>query len=625
MRRFILLMLLCVFGLPTIIYAQSGCDIDLEDEISRLVQAQRAADSGDSLTAASILQAVQSDIQLTISGCDRVRLDAKYTAPDESVAFFHPEGWRVQILDQGLYLVASVPNLDELFDSDLPENLEEGEAAIAIQVRPIDDSSFDEIVDEGFRELLRDFTLIGRTEEELINGRRHIKVSVSVNDNVSGRIGFVDYTDAETPAVVLMLGLANRASLPIIEVYTDTLRKSLQYPPTESLRTSGTQLDDLSYSEVVNIDTSENFSLGRNNVLSPDGTMLAYYNGEGICVADTASFTENCTPLADRFRSQPSLLQWSPDGRYVAFQENFVQMFIEPDIWLLHVDASVISNLTDDGDADFEISGEFETQTWLDSVMTWGPDNQIYVLRTAFAVGAEREQGTYELVRVDPDTGVTTLLQDLTGYFEFVPVYYQQIYSLDGVMSVSPGGSQMVIVVQEFGDNTRNNGLWLIDLQGNTEPKHIATPNQFRTGYNLDFYEGSGNRIIESVAWNADGDGLFVFAISPQEIFFFSMAYHMRLSDGEILPMIDLSSYERADLLDDVQHLVPLSPAIAPDYSGVIFMNLNQPQVVGVSFDGEWGDYQTLYEGDDLIFAEDTVIVAQDGTAMLNGNLLRPD
>ncbi len=636
MRQVFFLILLCFASMPlTTITAQSSCDIELEDMILQMVQAQRAADTGDTLLATSILQSVQDGIDTYTSGCDSVKLKQKYTSSDESLTFSYPDGWSVQVLDDGIaYVVASSPALVDLLEDDFPESLAPGDAAIALLMQPAEDT-FDESVDDLKDEILDEFSIMGKIDDSVINGRRVVSMNISFNANVSGRIHLVDYSDADEPVAMLVFGLADKASLPIIQAYTDALVKSIQYPPVASLRNIGVALESLSYDQVIDLVNENKIAPSSPIALSPDGTTIVWEGNDELCL-QVINEVKECIALPERFEGRVAFFEWSPDGRYISFQENALIYFTDADIWVVDVEEQAIINLTDDGDAEFGFN-EIEIDIWLDTVMTWGPDNQIYLLRTAIEAGKSRDDRTFELLRIDPDSSEATLIQDLTGRFDQFPVYYQQQFSLDGVMSVSPDASQLAISVLEFDPDSTNNGIWIVDLVGENDPQHIATPEQFMTGYSSEIYEDSDRYAIESLAWDADGTGLYVFALSAIETFPASMVYHMYLDSGDIIPLIDLTAYTKDELLeaayigeDGVSPLaetdfIPFTPVLSPDYRGLILANSSRTGILAIPFDGQFGEPVILYEADEMQLFGRISMMGSDGTALIAGNLFTSD
>ena len=633
MRRILLITLLCCLCMTIPSLAQSGCQIELEDTILRLIEAQRAADQDEILIATSILASVQEEIDLITGSCDTIRLTEKYIATDGSVAFAYPDGWSIEILDNQTFVAVSSREIFELLENDLPETMEPGQAALAIQIDLLRGDTFDEFLDEFMDDFVGEFRQLGTINDEIVNGRRQMTVTLAINGNVSGKLGLVDYSDANEPAVALILGLGESNSLPVIEVYTDEFIKSIQYPPNESLRVPGVPLDSLSYSEAIVVRQLDDVSADASMVLSPDGSQVAYHGDGAICIYEISEEVEDCTPLPENFRGRAPLLQWSPDGRFVAFQEDALRMFIDADLWIFQVEDRMIINLTDDGDAEFGLGG-FEQEIWLDTTMTWGPDNQIYLLRTSFQADDTIDDGVLELLSVDPETGSTTQVQDLTGQFELFSVFYQQGYSLDGVMSVSPDASQLAMSVIEREQDSPASGIWLIDLQGNGAPRQIASSSQFQSGYHPEVYKDDQFHIVNSLAWNADGSGLFVYANSPYSPLFLPMVYHLSIEESDVVPLIDLSQYTEDELFEDsTDNGLPPAvfmlrfPVLAPDFSGIIGTNGSNPftVVLAIPFDGQPGEPRILFQSEETTFVGDASTVAHDGTIMLMGTLFRPD
>ena len=237
MRRIVFLILLYAINMPiSLSTAQNGCDLELEDSFSYLGQTQEAVDAGNNLMAISLLISVQNEIETIISECDALRLSEKYTTPDDSLAFFYPAGWQVQIITDDTYLVTSSPAIMERVVSDLPENLTLDEVAIALQLIPLNTSNFDAIVEQFRTTIESQYQILGDNDidESMIDGRRYITLDIALNENVSGRMNFADYSDAETPAVHVVFGLVNSTNIPLGKMITDAVQQSVQIPPIES-------------------------------------------------------------------------------------------------------------------------------------------------------------------------------------------------------------------------------------------------------------------------------------------------------------------------------------------------------------------------------------------------------
>jgi len=625
MRRLLLfVMLLCLSTVS--IHAQDGCDINLEDTILSLVQAQRAADSGDTLTAVALLQSVQDSIDSTTNGCDSIRFNETYTTPDETLSFRYPDGWQVQSLERGLYVIASSSAVFNQFGNDIPQELDAGDAAIALQIEPLDGDTFDELIDDLIDDIRADFNIISLREETEIRGRRVVSFNVQISDTVNGHISLVEaLSDSEdTPSsLILLLGLANADSLPIMEVYTKTLRDSIQYPPGQSLRETGVSIDDINYTSVIELE--EDFDINvRTAYLSATGTQLAYLGPEDtICVYTIVDDTQVCNEWPQSFRGQPTALQWSPDGRYIAFHQDFLRMFTEADIWVYNIQDDIFTNLTDDGVDNVGFGDDIEQETWFDFATAWGPDNLIYGVRQTVLPDTDSIQdGTHEIIQVNPDTGETTTLVDLTNTIEFGSIYEFPQYALNGTMAVSPDATQMAVTVANPRAEEPINGIWLIDFASG-DIEQIASSTALQVGLPADIFEDGPNRgyIPVGIAWDGDSTGLFTTTIDS--INFGGMVHHIDLNSGDIIPAIDLSDFTVEEFRNsadegDSDLIVPLSAALAPDYQGVVILHLVQDNttLTYIPFDGDFGDPQELFSTDE---APPFTQVVQIG---LNGNLL---
>lgn len=631
MRHPMLLILFCFFIIPvSISTAQDGCDIDLNDISFQLNEAQKAVDADNTLTAIGHLQTIQTEIDSILGVCALNDVLERTTLSDDGLSLMIPKGWAIQGSGDTLVFLATSQALLQVFQQGLPETLADGEAIIFVSVNRLAGDSFEDAASSVIGSVRRETTSLSEVTDETINGRRHLSFSGAASDTLQARFGIIDFSDANLPSYAQIVGIANNNTITAIEPLTDTIRESIQYPPIVLLQESGIPSDELSYSSSMNV---REISSAFGNTLSPDGKWLAWSADQELCLYELATETEDCSAFPDSLGEFITLLQWSPDAQYIAFHEDF-QRIPDADVWLFDVKEQTFANLTDDGDAKFTYVGVLETDTWIDNAITWGPDNLIYVLRTAIDAGATRDERTYEVLQIDPAIGTISTLQDLTGYFDFNPVLYRENYSLDGVMSVSPDASKMLIVVYEFGDDAETNGIWLIDLSGEEDPQLLATPEQFTTGYPVDFYENDSVRNIESIAWNADGTGFYVFAVSGR-LSGFPMVYQMNLLQGDIIPLVDFSEYTREEFLAagtqiavSPSYLVPYAPITAPDRQNLIYANqgIASGGISLLVINGEYNDPTILYQGREMQRqADNTAFVAQDGTVLIYGFLLRPD
>jgi|GEM_PF-2203529 len=632
MRRFLILLTIVLISNMTLT-AQSGCDINLEDAILNLVQAQRAADGGDTLTAVAILQGVQSSIDNATSGCDRIRFDATFTTPDETLSFKYPDGWQVQSLEQGLYVASSSSAIVEQMGDGVPEDLNAGDAGIVLQIQRADGDTFDDIVEDVIDDIGSDISIISPQEETSVRGRRTIGFNVNLAPSVSGHIVFMDFTDNEDePAVMLILGIATSDSLPIIEVYTNTFRDSVQYPPGQSLREFGVSADDITYTSYD--DTSDLVDEGvRSAYLSADGTQFVYQSeSDTICIHTINTRATNCATSELALDDRPTGFFWSPDGRYIAFHADFLRMFVDADVWVYDVENGNFINLTDDGsDARMAFSGEIETTTWLDFAITWGPDNLLYVIRQTVTPQDDGLQGgVHELIQVDPDSGDTTVIANLTNTFELGDIFEGFIYSFDGTMAVSPDATQMAVSVIPRERDDPKHGIWLIDLTtGDFE--QITTSSSVTIGVSEDALEENSRFITNGIGWTADSTGLFTFSSDPTFGLVGGMVHHIDIASGAVTPVLDMSDLTRDEIFEAIDNssfdvLLMSNATMTPDYENVVIVQ-SLPSgfnVMRVPFaGGEFGEIEEIFRADDETAFSERVQIGLNGNMVITRLLLR--
>ncbi len=140
--------------------------------------------------------------------------------------------------------------------------------------------------------------------------------------------------------------------------------------------------------------------------LSPDGSRLLRLD-HGLCVTAVDGDDGTCVAEADPdVHPDTRTAQWSPDGTKVVFTDDFFRLFDEPDVWVFDVTSGEVENLTDDGVADFELSGEADPDARFDVRPSWSPDgSEIWFAR------AETPREPVELMSVGVDGGEATRLR----------------------------------------------------------------------------------------------------------------------------------------------------------------------------------------------------------------------
>lgn len=624
-----------------------GCDIDLTDVMAALFRAQREADSGNTFAAARIIDEVQAELAALSEACRGVLfpLPQNFTAADNSIAFNYPADWAFLNVQTGAYLVASSrAALNTLSESNLTE-LPPDEQALLAYAFPLVDvdyqgMSFEDIAAEMRDDIAGSFDRTSGAIPLEVNGRAARRITAESN-GMTVILDLIDYTDAEQPAILLLGGFATGELAASIELILEAFEASVQFPALVSLREPGVALDQLAYGAApVSVrDLNEDID-PRYAVLSPDGLMIAWFErGDDalqMCVYGLATRATDCALIPESFRSLPPVLHWSPDSAYVAFTADFFRTFREADIVVYDVTANRVINLTDDGILRWNLLTPPEDaagqNAWIDPIVTWGPDGYIYFYRMeVFAPDYDRDAATQGLYRISPQGGDPELLGDITGLFENFPIYYSQTYSLDGAMSLSPDAKQLAFIVREPELDSDLNGVWVLDLSGDAQPRHLAGYDAF--GATLPPGLTSQFTVPTALAWNANGAGLFVIVEDYSFQQGFQWVYQVDVESGTVTPLIDFGDLDAAALQEpdpetglSPSFLMPKYTLLAPDASGLLLFHLERG-TAGISVvhevDGVWRQDMLATFEDFSIAPSSLISGAGDGSVLAFGNLIR--
>ena len=642
-----LLIICCLLLSPLVITAQEGaCDINLEDAIANLFQAQRSADSGDTATALANIATVQADLSAISELCsgEGPDLPQRYVASDDGIAFHYPAGW---VLDDSLqdnaYIVATSEATLDIMQASNPENMPEGEFLILVWLlRDDGDTGLGEF--ESFEQVVREFRdeLIGgsfgqmsATEAFSLNDQRGLSMTAS-NTGFLGILDFVDYLNTDTPQVLFVTIFGNPVDEAQMSQLLHAVESSIEIPAQLSA-TPAIPTEALNYVSATSIrDISEDINF-REMALSPDGTTIAYFetdDSDQICLYTLAGGDINCDPVPDEYGGRPPQLLWSPDGHYIAFSIDFFRLFREADLWLYDVENGAVFNRTDDGIDDFRIGDNPESDMWIDQVFTWGADNNLYIYRYTIPAGGSTGDSRQELVRLSPDGGETELIRDFTVDFDIFPVFSNEEIILDGSITVSPDSQHIAFVVREREQDSANNGVWVVDINGDNLRK-VMNNRDFQRGVPDSAMEQRfASRMSIGVAWNATSDGLFVlgnnlaFARAGAG---YSNVYYVDLSTSQVTVMTDFSDVEGDDLfeIDEETGLssmfeMPFTATVTPDRNAVLIFNRdfrNGP--IGISIvrlTDNGGEQELLYRVDDGDPLPSLIAnVASDGTVIMMG------
>src|SRR5690606_35641183 len=346
-------------------------------------------------------------------------------------------------LDDGSYIIVSDNSLLNLLeDSDVP-NLSTGEYFVAIFIEDIFGGSFREGVSR-FQDESNLGQAIDVPTQDLIGTTNAITASYILEDSLAFSLAHLDFTTLdEAPTLLTVVAIGNPEELAVLGTFARMIASSVEYPPTSSLRLPSTPLTDLNYDIPISIrDLSDSID-PRLAVLSPDGEKIAYTRREELCIYQIATGDIECYLLPNEGAVRVATLYWSPDSRYIAFHEDFVRFFTDGDLYLYDDVETEIRVLTDGDDNDLSlINEEREEPIYLDGTVTWGADDQIYMLRTELPAGASLSDSPYKLVRVNPETGEITEIADFSSAITPLSVI-EYFPTLDGVMATSPDMSQI--------------------------------------------------------------------------------------------------------------------------------------------------------------------------------------
>jgi len=82
--------------------------------------------------------------------------------------------------------------------------------------------------------------------------------------------------------------------------------------------------------------------------LAPDGQRVAFTSENKLCVADIDGAQRVCTH-DDKLRPELLRYSWSRDGTKLALTDNFFEVALEPDIWVMDTSTGDVRDVTDDG------------------------------------------------------------------------------------------------------------------------------------------------------------------------------------------------------------------------------------------------------------------------------------
>ena len=194
-------------------------------------------------------------------------------------------------------------------------------------------------------------------------------------------------------------------------------------------------------------------------LLSPDGARIAWTDGDDLCLYTSLGQRERCVTPPDGV--DPDSLSWSPDGRYLAFTENFYRFAEEPDIWVLDAAAGAPVDLTEDGVAQAAVPQNLTARgATLDVLPVWLPDNRLIFLRHLAEPKALR--ATIWIIGLDGRPPVQLGVLDSVG--------------LEATAFALPPDGKTIAYNRGQRANDPTRGVWSADLDGRNARLLLGLP-----------------------------------------------------------------------------------------------------------------------------------------------------
>ncbi len=200
---------------------------------------------------------------------------------------------------------------------------------------------------------------------------------------------------------------------------------------------------------------------GRILSLSPDGGWLAVEKSKSICIYSTDSLAEQvCIPWEGGGLDWHSFT-WSPDGKQIAFTENFPHFFFDSDLWLMEAESGALNNLTDDGIDRFQFGDEEMEKARIDLAPTWSPDGKTLLFaRSTWSGGDWQGTTLYKIPAQGGDPKEVLTASDE----EPAAVWYSLMWSRDG--------EKILYTVLGMEPDAPHNGVWMAEADGEN-PEHV--------------------------------------------------------------------------------------------------------------------------------------------------------
>lgn len=207
--------------------------------------------------------------------------------------------------------------------------------------------------------------------------------------------------------------------------------------------------------------------------LAPNGEIFAHLQREEICIYTIAGEEQQCIPFDPQFEGlEPDSIRWSPDSRYLVMTSDFFRFFIEPDLYVLDLEAGRMTNVTNDRALEFEIGKQAEFAGMIDVAPRWHGE-YIYFIRYTQNAGVFNPP---MLWRIKANGSGAERVGTFTALDRF------SIYAF----AISPDGTRVAYNFFVPGNDKPQNGIWISDLDGGNAEQLASLP-QYLTPWTLEF------------------------------------------------------------------------------------------------------------------------------------------
>jgi hypothetical protein len=609
-RLLLLIVLLALVGRP--VQAQEECSIQLAKVIAQLVEAQSAADRGDTPAAVAGITAVRDRLDTLVRACAgaagalpaTLELNATLEFNDGLFRFNYPDGWTKVSPIPNVYALSNLQAAAEsIVESNVGEAIPAGAQVVVAAYGDMRNlfgaSSFEAAIEQAQSGSMANAARFVSPEAVVIQDYPGVRLEVS-SDLFDGTAYLLDLQSDSR--IFFFVALTPSGEYAAFEPTVDAILASIQIgprttgaetrPPVASAPKTGRPLSEITYRQPISIHDLIPDMGPQTPMLSPDGAAVAWFdrreNG-AICLYRFARASTQCQPLPETFNSVAPVVLWSPDSRYVAFTQDGLRFFHEADIWLLDTQTLVYTNLTDDRINRLSLlssstvsPGDSTGPLWFDHSFTWGTDGFIYFIRLDMPDTTQNDTYTIGLYRIAPEGGEAELIRDFTDDFERFSIYQLPEYNLSGTLAISPDAGQIAFTVIEPQMNSLRNGVWVMPLSGSTAPRQLVTLADLTRATNPEFREAGGLLYPTGLAWTSDQTKLVVLAqnLAAQGIDADSILYHITLADGTLTPLTPFSDYTRAELTRPAAndrtpiYFMPRAAVMSPDGTAPMMLHM---------------------------------------------------